>query len=171
MQRRRLFLQAPLALTPLWGRADGPRVENLADARRWLDQLSAARDARATGAWPLPAVLEHLAQSIEMGMDGYPQPRSALFQRTAGAAAFAFFDWRGRMAHGLDEPIPGAPALNLQAALAPAVARLHAAIGRFERHTGALAPHFAYGRLDKAQYSRAHSLHIANHQDEIVRAG
>ena len=72
------------------------------------------------------------------------------------------------MAHGLDEPIPGAPPLNLQGGMAPAMARLHAAIGRFERHTGALVPHFAYGRLDKAQYGRAHTLHIANHQDEIV---
>lgn len=166
--KRRILLLTPLALTPLWGRADTPPVENLPDARRWLDRLASAPAVRTSGAWPLPAVLEHLAQSIEMSMDGYPRPRSALFQHTAGAAAFAFFAWRGRMAHGLDEPIPGAPPLNLQGGMAPAMARLHAAIGRFERHTGALVPHFAYGRLDKAQYGRAHTLHIANHQDEIV---
>lgn len=166
--KRRSLLLAPLALAPLRGWADIHKVENLSDARHWLDQLARARTAHTTGAWPLPMVLEHLAQSIEMGMDGYPQPRSALFQNTAGAAAFAFFAWRGRMAHGLDEPIPGAPTLNPQSAMAPAVARLHAAIGRFERHTGALAPHFAYGRLEKTQYGLAHALHIANHQDEIV---
>jgi len=72
------------------------------------------------------------------------------------------------MNHGLDEPIPGAPALARPGDLATSVARLHAAIARFEQHGGALAPHFAYGRLDKAQYARAHTLHIANHQDEIV---
>ncbi len=166
--KRRTLLQAPLALTPLAARADLPKVDSLQDARRWLDRVAAAKGARATGAWPLPAVLEHLAQSIEMSLDGYPQPRGALFQNTVGAAAFAVFQWRGRMSHGLDEPIPGAPALALPGDLAASVGRLHAAIARFEGHGGALAPHFAYGRLDKAQYARAHAFHIANHQDEIV---
>ena len=166
--KRRTLLQAPLLLAPLTGWADSPTVGSLPDARRWLDRLAAARGARSTGAWPLPAVLEHLAQSIEMSLDGYPQPRSALFQNTAGAAAFAVFQWRGRMSHGLDEPIPGAPPLALPGDLTASVARLRAAIARFDGHSGALAPHFAYGRLDKAQYARAHTLHIANHQDEIV---
>ena len=103
-----------------------------------------------------------------MSLDGYPQPRSALFQNTLGAAAFAVFQWRGRMSHGLDEPIPGAPPLALPGDLTASVARLRAAIARFDGHSGALAPHFAYGRLDKAQYARAHAFHIANHQDEIV---
>ena len=141
---------------------------SLDEARRWLDALDAAANPRATGAWPLAAVLEHLAQSIEMSLDGYPQPRSALFQNTLGAAAFAVFQWRGRMSHGLDEPIPGAPPLALPGDLTASVARLRAAIARFDGHSGALAPHFAYGRLDKAQYARAHAFHIANHQDEIV---
>jgi hypothetical protein len=95
--KRRTLLQAPLALTPLAAWADLPKVDNLADALRWLDRVAAAKGARTTGAWPLPAVLEHLAQSIEMSLDGYPQPRSALFQNTLGAAAFAVFQWRGRM--------------------------------------------------------------------------
>jgi len=166
--KRRTLLQAPLALTPLAARADLPKVDSLQDALRWLDRVAAAKGARATGAWPLPAVLEHLAQSIEMSLDGYPQPRGALFQSTVGAAAFAFFQWRGRMGHGLDEPIPGAPALALPGDLTASVVRLRAAITRFEGHGGALAPHFAYGRLDKALYARAHAFHIANHQDEIV---
>ena len=169
--KRRTLLQAPLALVPLAAWADLPKVGSLPEARRWLDRLATARGARTTGAWPLPAVLEHLAQSVEMSLDGYPQPRSALFQNTVGAAAFAVFQWRGRMGHGLDEPIPGAPALALPGDLATSVARLHAAIARFEQHGGALAPHFAYGRLDKAQYARAHTFHIANHQDEIVLPG
>jgi hypothetical protein len=149
-------------------RADEPRVASLADAQRWLDRLLAAREARSTGSWPLPAVLEHLAQSIEMSLDGFPQPRSAAFQHTLGAAAFAVFSWRGRMTHGLAEPIPGAPALRIDGSLPDAAARLRAAIERFDRHQGVLAPHFAYGALDKTRFAQAHCLHIANHQDEIV---
>ena len=144
------------------------KVETLDDALRWLDRLERGTVAKATGAWPLTAVLDHLAQSIEMSMDGYPQPKGELFQKTAGSAAFAFFKWRGRMSHGLDEPIPGAPGLSAVAEWHPAAARLRTAIKRFNAHGGPLKPHFAYGPLDKSDYVLAHSFHIANHQDEIL---
>jgi hypothetical protein len=113
-------------------------------------------------------VLEHLAQSIEFSMSGFPQPKSALFQNTAGAAAFAFFKWRGRMSHGLAEPIPGAAALTMQGDWRLGAARLRTAIDKFNAHSGPLMPHFAYGALDKAEYTLAHVFHIANHQDEIA---
>jgi hypothetical protein len=140
----------------------------LDEARRWLDALDAAANPRATGAWPLGAVLEHLAQSIEMSLDGFPQPKSALFQSTAGAAAFKVFKWRGRMSHPLDAAIPGAPALGAGADWRPAAQRLRSAIARFEAHGGPLKPHFAYGAMSKADYALAHAFHIANHRDEIV---
>ena len=144
------------------------RIASLADARIWLDQLAQAPGAKSTGKWPLSSVLKHLAQSIEMSMDGFPEPKSALFQSTVGAAAFAVFQWRGKMSHGLDEPIPGAPALTNQADWKPAANRLRAAISRFDAHTGALKPHFAYGSLTRTEFAQAHVFHIANHQDEIV---
>lgn len=147
--------------------ADLPKVTSLVDAVRWLDRLERAAQAQATGAWPLSAVLDHLAQSIEMSMDGYPQPKPAWFQQTAGSAAIAWFKWRGRMSHGLDEPIPGAPALAAGADWRPSAARLRRAIARFDGHAGPLRPHFAYGPLAKSDYALAHSLHIANHQDEV----
>ena len=148
--------------------SDEPRVNSLADAGAWLDRLERSRP-RATGAWPLSSVLDHLAQSIEMSMDGFPQPRGALFQKTAGTAAFAVFKWRGRMSHGLAEPIPGAPGLRAGADWRPAAARLRQAIARFDSHAAKLQPHFAYGDLSKSDYAVAHALHIANHQDEILR--
>lgn len=150
--------------------ADLPRVQTLDDSLRWLDRVERAASARAVGAWPLGAVLEHLAQSIEMSMDGYPEPRSALFQRTAGSAAFAWFKWRGSMSHGLADPIPGAPALTAGADWRPAAIRLRGAITRFNGYAGPLRPHFAYGPLAKPEFATAHNLHIANHQDEIVLA-
>lgn len=148
--------------------ADLPKVQSLDDALHWLDRLERARGPHTTGAWPLSAVLDHLAQSIEMSVDGFPQPKSELFQKTAGAAAFSFFKWRGRMAHGLAEPIPGAPALAAGADWRPGAARLRQAIARFNGHPGALQPHFAYGPLAKSDYALAHCFHIANHQDEVV---
>ncbi|HSI52351.1 MAG: DUF1569 domain-containing protein [Ramlibacter sp.] len=147
-----------------------PQVQTLDDSLRWLDQLEKAPRAKAIGAWPLGAVLEHLAQSIEMSMDGFPQPRSALFQKTAGSAAFAYFSWRGRMSHGLAEAIPGAPALSAGADWKPGAVRLRQAITRFNAYSGPLKPHFAYGSLTKAEFALAHNMHVANHQDEILLA-
>jgi len=150
--------------------ADTPKVQSLDDALRWLERLERASAARSNNAWTLRATLEHLAQSIEMSMDGFPQQNSVLFQKTAGAMAFAFFGLRGQMSHGLTEPIPGAPALPQVEDWKPGAARLRAAIGRFAAHREALKPHFAYGVLDKGEYTLAHTLHIANHQDQIVVA-
>ena len=148
--------------------ADVPKVQSLDDSLRWLDRLESAPGVKTIGAWPMAAVLEHLAQSIEMSMDGYPQSKSALFQGTAGSAAFAYFKWRGRMYHDLAEPIPGAPALAAGADWKPAALRLRQAVTRFKGYNGALKPHFAYGPLSKAEFALAHNLHIANHQDEIL---
>lgn len=167
--RRRTLLSTPLLLMSLpniHASAIQP-VQSLSDAMRWLDQIERT-PPRMGGVWPLGTVLQHLAQSIEMSLDGFPQPKPRWFQATLGSAAFAVFQWRGRMSHGLAEPIPGAPALDAQLPLDRSAKRLRDAITRFEAHQGALQPHFAYGALDKAAYAQAHVMHIANHQDEII---
>src|SRR3954466_16426539 len=100
-----------------------------------------------------------------MSIDGFPQPKGALFQATAGAAAFGVFKWRGRMSHGLAEPIPGAPALANEAQWQAGALRLRAAIARFNAHGGPYNAPFAYGALRKADYGLAHAIPLANHQD------
>jgi hypothetical protein len=146
------------------------KVASLDEAFAWLDRLERSGTVRTVGAWPLAAVLDHLAQSVEMSLDGYPQARGAWFQHTVGAAAFAYFKRNGAMRHGLADPIPGAPALSPSQDWRPAAQRLRQAIQRFQRHGGSLRPHFAYGALSRDDFARAHALHIANHQDEIVEA-
>jgi hypothetical protein len=170
MKRRDFLITSTLTATTGIAMADLPKVKHLNDALQWLDKLDKAAKVSVTGKWPVVAVLEHLSQSIEMSLDGFPQPKSALFQDTLGATAFAVFKWRGKMSHGLDEPIPGAAALTPQGDWHPAAQRLRAAINRFNAHTGALKPHFAYGVLSKADFALAHAFHIANHQDEFVLA-
>jgi hypothetical protein len=166
---RRRFTLATAAL-PLvgCGVAEVKTFPTLVAARSAIASLG-PRD-RTDGAWPLPKVLNHLAQSVEYSIDGYPELKSMLFRSAIGGVAFAVFEARGKMGHSLSEPIPGAPALDEQAVLEPAKARLLAALQRFEAHEGALAPHFAYGSLDKPQYLRAHLMHLANHWTEVVRA-
>ena len=166
MRRRSFAIVAALPLAAC-GVAEVQTFPTLAAVRGAIAALG-ARD-RSDGAWPLPMVLNHLAQSIEYSIDGYPELKSALFRSAIGSVAFAVFEARGKMGHSLSEPIPGAPALDAPAALEPAKSRLLAALQRFEAHEGELAPHFAYGALDKAQYTRAHLMHLANHWSEVRR--
>ncbi len=167
--RRRLMLAAGAAtLLPLAGGSESP-VGTFADFDAVRRALSApGPQARTTAGWPLSQVLQHAAQSIEFSLDGFPEPKSALFQGTLGKGAWSVFNARGRMSHSLTEPIPGAPALDAALPLERAATRLLAAIERFERHGGELRPHFAYGALDKRAYTRAHLMHLANHWTDVA---
>lgn len=165
---RRNFIIAHSALLAGVAQADTPKVQSLDEALRWLDRLDKAASVKSATAWKMGAVFEHLAQSIDMSLDGFPEPKSALFQNTVGAAAFAVFKWRGKMNHGLTDPIPGASALAQPDDWKPGAVRLRNAIARFNSHTGPVKPHFAYGALSRSDFALAHAMHIANHQDEIL---
>lgn len=181
MHRRRLLtfatygglgLLAGSGAAALWLSGEKPVIAGFAtitEARRWLALIpvQAGAAARSRTDWPLPQVLEHCAQSIEFSLHGFPEAKPVWFQHSAGALAFSVFDHRGRMRHGLTEPIPGAAAL-VETDLGAAISRLDRAFADFESHTGPLMPHFAYGALDKAQYTRAHLMHLANHAEEIA---
>jgi hypothetical protein len=169
LQRRRLTLATGMVATlPRAACTESP-IGTFADfdaVRRALAALGP--QARTTAGWPLSQVLQHAAQSIEFSIDGFPELNSPLFRATVGRAAWSVFDARGRMSHSLTEPIPGAPALDAGLPLERATTRLLAAIERFERHGGALHPHFAYGALDKRATTRAHLMHLANHWTEVA---
>jgi hypothetical protein len=132
-----------------------------------LGQLRIAAP-QMTGAWDLPKVLHHAAQSVEYSIAGFPAPKAAWFRATLGSYAFALFDAGGQMTHALNEPIPGAPDIGPGLPLVPAIDRVVAALKAFERHAGPLAPHFAYGTLSKPAYTRAHLMHLANHWAEAA---
>lgn len=148
---------------------DMPAFATTADALRTLDALK-KNPPKTTGAWDLAQVLHHAAQSVEYSLGSFPQPKAAWFRATIGPLAFSVFSARGRMSHGLAEPIPGAPAIAAGQPLDAAVERLVAALRAFDAHSGPLAPHFAYGALDKKAYERAHLMHLANHWDEVAAA-
>ena len=145
------------------------RFASIDAALQTLAQLKTS-PVRLTGAWDLPRVLHHTAQSIEYSIAGFPALKPAWFRATVGSYAFALFDARGAMSHDLVEPIPGAPALAQDLPLLPAIERASAALRAFAAHTGPLEPHFAYGRLDKPDYTRAHLMHLANHWNEAAVA-
>lgn len=121
-----------------------------------------------TGEWNLYQLFTHCAQSVEYSMVGYPQHKPDLFKSTAGKAAFSLFISKRRMTHALNEPIPGAPALSVEGDVREAFERFKQSLIDFKAYEGALAPHFAYGALTKAQYEMAHVMHFNNHLQEIA---
>ncbi len=168
MQRRH-FVAGAVAAPALLNGCSVAAVDRFPSLAAALAQLEALPPtARTKQGWDLARVLSHAAQSVEFSMQGFPQLKPALFRATVGKAAFAVFDGRGRMSHGLDEPIPGAPALAEGTPLAEARARLVKALRDFEAFKGTLAPHFAYGALDKPAFARAHLMHLADHWSEVI---
>jgi len=159
-------LAAPAVVSALHPAAlASDRFASIDAALKTLEQLRSAAP-RMTGAWDLPHVLHHAAQSIEYSIGGFPQPKPAWFRASVGTYAFALFNARGQMTHSLSEPIPGAPDIAQGQPLGAAIDHAVAALQAFDRHDGVLAPHFAYGALGKADYTRAHLMHLANHWTE-----
>jgi hypothetical protein len=144
----------------------GSRALTAASATDALSQLK-GKAIKHTGGWKPAQVFEHLAQSVDYSMTGFPQSKSTLFQSTAGAAAFAVFQSKGAMKHGLTEVIPGAPPLATNGDQDAALSRLLKSLADFDGFTGSLKPHFAYGALDKTQYAAAHAMHVFNHLTEF----
>lgn len=139
------------------------QFSSLAAAEEELARLAQTKELASDATWNWAQTLVHCAQSIEYSMSGFPQSKSKLFQRTIGSAAFGVFSWRGRMTHDLSDPIPGAPLLEAKAEPTQALLRLRGSILSFQRWSGPLQPHFAYGALDKETYELAHAMHLANH--------
>jgi hypothetical protein len=120
----------------------------------------------APGPWSVAQVLAHCAQSIEYSLIGFPLAKPAWFQATVGKLALGKFLRQGYMSHDVAAAIPGAPPPHDGDPRA-ALDRLIAAIDSFEAREEPLAPHFAYGSVDKARYGRVQAMHIAQHLESF----
>lgn len=98
-------------------------------------------------------------------MHGYPEHKPKLFQATVGKLAFKVFETRGRMSHGLSEPIPGE--VISEPSAEDGLAQLWPSLERFRDFDGALIPHFAHDALSKDRFAKAHLMHIENHLSEV----
>ncbi len=124
----------------------------------------------ASGSWDVARTFNHLAQSIEFSMAGFPQMKSPVFQNTVGQLAFSVFHARGKMTHNLEEAIPGESIQTANADPTASLQRLVESLQKFKAFEEPLQPHFAYGSLQKNAYARAHIMHINNHLEEFKMA-
>lgn len=166
MNRRQFLLAGAVAsaamVTGVAVRRSTQPAANMAGLMTELEALR-GKTLRSRAGWSPFKVLTHLAQSIEFSMTGYPALKSPLFRHTAGPAAFFAFSTAGAMKHPLTEPILGAPQIADDGDVDAALKRLLLALQSFSAWQGPLAPHFAYGELDKAAYAQAHVMHIKDH--------
>ncbi|HVL02430.1 MAG TPA: DUF1569 domain-containing protein [Dongiaceae bacterium] len=112
--------------------------------------------------WSLYKILNHLAQSMEYSMTGYPQLDPPAMQAVA-KLAFNTFKAQGYMSHDLGAVVPGAPEIPTEGPMEDAFQRLRNSCSDFENFTGALHPHFSYGQLTPEEWELAHSFHCADH--------
>jgi len=149
---------------PVVNHPDCGRMETFDDIRAWVANVSAAPIARSQMPWSVAQTIDHLAQTVEMSVRGYPLHRSRAFKRTLGAATFAILKVRGVMrSHDLTEPVPGASRFSPSLAVHGACRRLLAALELFELSPDPLQEHFIYGRLTRDEYIVAHCLHVQAH--------
>ena len=137
--------------------------KSLTEAKALLENLR-GQSLTATEGWTPSHVFRHCRQSIDCSMMGYPQRRSPLFRATVGKIAAGIFLRSGRFSHGLTDDIPGCPPIVDNGNADEALTELLASIAAFDRtHPADLTPHFAFGKLKKANYGLIHALHIADH--------
>jgi hypothetical protein len=134
-----------------------------------LKKLDALLNDKVTsiGEWSPSQIFTHCAQSVEYSMSKFPEHKSNIFKSTIGKLAFSAFSSKGKMTHGLNEPIPGSPKLIQESDTIMALNRLKKSLIDFERYQEKFAPHFAYGELTKNEYEIAHVMHLYNHLQEI----
>lgn len=154
------------------GCAVNPRGRNLMfasleDALAELQLIEDNPPVEMQQEWTLYKVLNHLAQSCEYSMTGYPE-QYAPFIQSIGKLMFNNYKSAGFMTHNLAEPVPGAPAIEDTGDLASAFERVRNAISDFQNFTGALHPHFAYGDLSYEDWELAHSFHMADHFSSLT---
>lgn len=138
-----------------------------------LQQLQSlqGQNIQSIGDWTAAQIFRHCAQSIQGSLSGFPEHKAALFQQTAGKLALFSFKAAGAMHHPLAEAIPGMARLDKNEDPQQALAVLLQTLDDFLSHINrgaALAPHFAYGVLNVADYQAAHWLHLHNHLSQII---
>lgn len=174
--KRRQFIKTSIAvsgtLVGVSGGAfllvDETNKDNLkiSSALKTLEILSNQNLVR-TGEWELYEIFTHCAQSVEYSMSAFPEHKSSFFKSTIGKLAFSLFSSKGKMTHGLNEPIPGSPAIEPTIDTITALNHLKKSLIDFDNYKGKLAPHFAYGELTKSEYELAHVMHLYNHLQEV----
>ena len=141
------------------------RFRTLSQAEEHLERIEKAPAYKATGLWSEAQIFDHLANSFENSVSGYPGLLPAVLRKTIGRMIFRSQQKNGFMKPG--SPNPNAPKVRAEGDAKQALKRLRKAIVQFKAHDGEMAVHPAFDRLSKDEFSHLHAMHMANHFEHI----
>ena len=113
------------------------------------------------GSWSLGQILNHLALTIRMSMEGFPVKFPRSVRRLFGPVGRHLCFGLGRLPEGFRAPEAYIPSPGLDAATQ--AENLRTEIERFGVFTGRLDEHPLLGHLSPSQWERFHFLHCAHH--------
>src|SRR5262245_39643223 len=109
------------------------------------------------GTWSLGQMCDHLAQTIERSMDGFPAKLPAPVRWLITWLYWKKVERHEPMKRKVDAPKWLAPPPAVEDPVG--LARLQAAVARFNAHPAALHPSPVFGRLTKEQWHECHVWH------------
>ncbi len=121
------------------------------------------------GRWSLAQILNHLALTIRLPLDGVPAKFPWPVPRLFGPVARRLSFWLGWIPTGVRVPAVYLPLADLNADREAEALRL--AIARFSASAGSLDEHPLLGPMSRAEWERFHCLHCAHHLRFAVPAG
>lgn len=150
------------------------RFDTLAAAVRDAETLL-ANGYDKTGNWTLAQCCGHVANWLSYPLDGFPkiplflQPVMWLMRKTVGRPKYEQYVREQSFPAGkptIPQSVPTATDED-----AAAVAKLRAAVERYEAHTGTLHPSPLFGPLTKDEARKIQLVHAAHHLSFLVPKG
>ena len=120
------------------------------------------------GRWSLAQILNHLALTMRLPLDGVPAKFRWPVRRLFGPVVRRLSFWLGWIPAGVQVPEIYLPPLGLDAGHEAEALRL--SIGRFGASAAPLDEHPLLGRMTLVEWERFHCLHCAHHLSFVVPA-
>jgi Protein of unknown function (DUF1569) len=150
------------------------KFDTLADAVRDAETLL-ANGYDAVGKWTLAQCCGHLANWMSYPIDGFPkiplviQPAFWVLRKTIGRSKYETYVREQSFPAGkptIPQSIPAPGGDDREA-----VAKLRAAVERYEAHTGPIHPSPLFGPLTKDEARKIQLVHCAHHLSFLVPKG
>jgi hypothetical protein len=150
------------------------KFDTLADAVRDAETLL-ANGYDKVGQWSLGRCCGHLANWLTYPIDGFPKiplalrPVMWLVRNTVGRSKVEQYLREQKFPAGgptVPQSVPAPDADDTEG-----VAKLKAAVERYEAYTGPLHPSPVFGPLDKETLAKLHRVHTAHHLSFLVPKG
>jgi hypothetical protein len=138
------------------------RFKNFSDIRQELANLEKG-PVVTTGNWSYFQILDHCRKALEGSMKGIHREMSWWKKYVIGPIGIYKTVRDGFIPTGIGSPMKGTPVERIEGDEKATLEQLRKALDEFEKFEGALSSHPRFGPMNKKQWLRFHSMHLANH--------